>query len=84
MGLDIKGERERPELQHRAQPWYGAYVAALFESDRLKIGPRIRTAERLIVSRERELFASLCNTAERRALHTAMHALRALGGCLKE
>lgn len=83
MGLDTKTGIEKPEFLHRAQRWYRAYMAALFEPDRAHVAERIRLAEQLIVSRERELFTSVCNKEERRALNNAMHALRALGGCLK-
>jgi hypothetical protein len=57
-------------------------MAALFEADRSRIGERIRSAERLIVSRERELFSEPVDLAERRALNNALHALHALRACL--
>lgn len=65
---------------YKSQPWYRAYMAALFESDRDQIGASIRRAELMIVSRERELFAGSLDPKEQRALN---NALRALHGCLK-
>lgn len=68
---------------YKSQPWYGAYMAALFQSDRDLIGESIRRAELMIVHRERELFAGSVDPKEQRALNNALHALRALRGCLK-
>jgi hypothetical protein len=70
-----------PALLHRSQPWYLAYMDALFESDRNRIGERIRRAEQLIVFRERELRSLTPRSPEQRALHNALHALRALRSC---
>ena len=64
-------------------PWYEAYMAALFEPDQEKRAARIFHAERLIMARERELFGAPLDSAERRALNSKLHALRALRGCLK-
>lgn len=83
MGLMAKAPGEGVQNLYRAQPWYSAYMAALFEADRSKVEERIRQAEQLIVYRERDLFKALSNTDERRALNNALHALRALWGCLK-
>lgn len=71
------------EVAYKSQPWYEAYMAALFESDREQIGETIRRAELMIVHRERELFAGALDAKEQRALNNALHALRALHGCLK-
>jgi hypothetical protein len=71
------------EGAYKSQPWYEAYMAALFESDRGKIGESIRRAELMIVRRERELFTGPLDPKEQRALNNALHALRALQGCLK-
>ena len=68
---------------HRLQPWYQAYMSALFESDRAKIVERIRNAETLIVNRSRELRIGPPDPSEQRALDNALHALRALASCLK-
>ena len=68
---------------YRLQPWYVAYMDALFEADRTRIGERIKRAERLIVFRERELFNSRTGHAEQRALGNALHALRALRSCFE-
>jgi len=71
-----------PAQLHRSQPWYLAYMDALFESDRTLVGQRIKQAERMIVLRERELIASQLGSPEQRALANALHALRALRSCL--
>ena len=68
---------------YRLQPWYEAYLAALFESDRGQIDERIRAAKQLILSRERQLLNTRAEPAEQRALNNALHALRALRMCLK-
>jgi len=70
------------ESAYQSQPWYEAYMAALFESDREQIRASIHRAELLIVHRERELLAGR-ELKEQRALDNALHALRALHGCLK-
>lgn len=71
------------EAAYKSHPWYEAYMAALFESDREQIGETIRRAELMIVHRERELFSDAIDPKEQRALNNALHALRALHGCLK-
>jgi hypothetical protein len=71
-----------PAVAHRSQAWHLEYMAALFETDRTQIGGRIKRAEQLILSRERELFAETADTAERRALNNALHGLHALRNCL--
>lgn len=81
MGVGLK--RETSQNLHRVQPWYDAYMAALFESDRRQLGERIRVAEQMIHRRELELFPSFSTVGERRALNDALHALQALDGCLK-
>lgn len=58
-------------------------MAALFEVDRGQIEERIRTAEQLILSRERELLAARPELPEQRVLNNALHALQALHACLK-
>ena len=92
MGLNTESARLRNESHlntggtegdYKSRPWYEAYMAALFESDRRQIGESIRRAELLIVSRERELFICVPDPKEQRALNNALHALRALHGCLK-
>jgi hypothetical protein len=70
----------RPIL-YQSQPWYDAYMAALFEPDR--IGERINYTEQLILSRQRELFTSRVDSIEQRALNKALRALRALKMCVK-
>ena len=44
---------------------------------------RIRTAEQLILLRERELLAARAELPEQRVLNNALHALHALHACLK-
>ena len=91
MGLNMEGARLGSgsqisgvmEAVYKSQPWYEAYMAALFESDRGQIGERIRRAEVLIVNRARELFTCALDPKEQRALDNALHALRALQGCLR-
>jgi hypothetical protein len=92
MGLNTEGAQSRTEAHihtgaiealYKRQSWYGAYMAALFEADRTRIGESIRRAEFLILSRERELFSRPSDPMEERALNNALHALRALHGCLK-
>lgn len=92
MGLNAGSEPLRPgthirtgvmEADYKSQPWYEAYMGALFESDRGQIGESIRRAELLILNRERELFACAFDPKEHHALNNAVHALRALHGCLK-
>ena len=92
MGLNAEREPLRPEAYirsgvvesgYKSQPWYEAYMAALFESDREQIRESIRRAEVLILNRERELFTCVLDPKEQHALNNALHALRALHGCLK-
>jgi hypothetical protein len=68
---------------YRSQPWYDAYMAALFESDRMRLEEKIRKAEQLILFRERELLGERDDLSEHRALNTALHALHALHSCMK-
>lgn len=89
MGLDATFHSESQPQQNasqsalwRSQPWYQAYMAALFESDRGQIEDRIRTAKQLILARERELLAARAELPEQRALNNALHALHALHACL--
>lgn len=71
------------ETAYKSHPWYEAYMAALFESDREQVRESIRRAQLMIVHRERELFSHDFDAQEKRALNNALHALRALHGCLK-
>ena len=92
MGLSADSEQLYPDTHvssgviqtsYKSQPWYEAYIAALFEADREQIGESIHRAELLILHRERELFTGAFDLKERHALNHALHALRALAGCLK-
>lgn len=70
------------DIPHRGQPWYEAYMAALFESNRKQIRERINYAEQLILVREREISPQAHDFTEQRALNNALHALPALASCL--
>ena len=72
-----------PEVAYRVEPWYEAYMTALFEPDRTKIGEKVRCAERLMVGRQRQTLNQSSDMPERRALDKAFHALHALQLCLK-
>ena len=72
-----------PDVAYRMEPWYEAYMAALFEPERPKLAENLKLAERLMVSRQREIFGQSTATPERKALDKAFHALRALQLCLK-
>ncbi len=80
---DLKGHQSTRETAYRTQPWYEAYMAALFESNRMEIVERIKRAELLMVHRERVLLDHREEVAERSALNMAFDALRALEYCLK-
>jgi hypothetical protein len=63
--------------------WRELYLAALFEVDRHEMHNRIDEAERAIINRTRQLFASTCDAGERHSLNAALEALRALRGCVE-
>jgi hypothetical protein len=64
--------------------WRELYTVALFESDKARVPERIAQAERAIVVRAREIFASGVDTIEEeQALDDALYALRALQNCLE-
>ena len=67
-----------PEVSHRSQPWYEAYMAALFESDNERMAERISHARNLLIARERAIVGQPVLPAERVALSRAFHALGAL------
>ena len=88
MGLDAFHSHSQPKTElagslYRSQPLYEAYMAALFEADRGRMAERIRAAEQLILSRERELLAARAELSEQHVLNNALHALRALQACLR-
>lgn len=83
MGLNLPAYSMRPEISFRSEPWYGAYMSALFENDAALAAQRIALAERLIDARERELFHLRTGGPELRALNGALLALRALAICRK-
>ena len=83
MGLSVVGNQFHPGIRdvrssglYRSQRWYAGYLAALFEIDRAQIVGRIREAELLILSRQRELQPGESDSGEQRALNNALHALR--------
>lgn len=58
MGLNRRvagAAAQAPMLPHRTQPWYRAYMEALFEYDRSRIGVRILEAEVAIHRRRRRM-----------------------------
>jgi hypothetical protein len=64
--------------------WRELYTAALFETEKERIPSRIADAEKAIVARARELFATGSDTIEEdQALDDALYALRALQNCLE-
>jgi hypothetical protein len=66
------------------QDWRELYIAALFETDELKLSSRIAEAERALILRARELFViSDNNSEEGKAVDKGLYALRALRNCLK-
>lgn len=83
MGLNPPAYSMRPEISFRSEPWYSAYMSALFENDAASAAQRIALAERLIDARERELFQLRTAGPELRALNSALLALRALAICRK-
>jgi len=63
--------------------WRKLYKAALFETNRNKLPERIADAEKAIVARSRELFASTTDTIEEdQALDDALYAMHALQSCV--
>ncbi len=65
-------------IVHRTQPWYEAYMEALFEHDPARMPATIRSAVNLISNRQREILVGPSTALERRALKDALHALNAL------
>jgi hypothetical protein len=64
--------------------WRDVYVAALFESDSVKVPFLIGEAERAIILRARDLFQSPGDhVEEEEALDDALYALHALKTCLE-
>jgi hypothetical protein len=68
---------------HRTQPWYKAYMEALFEYDPARAAGQFRYAEELIGKRQRELLAGPSTAAERRAMKEAVRALQSVQMCLQ-
>ena len=53
-------------LVHRTQPWYQAYMEALFEHDTFRISSAVNTAVEKIGQRQRELLVGPRTALERR------------------
>jgi hypothetical protein len=63
--------------------WKELYRAALFEADADKQAERIAEAQKVVVTRARELFhARGDNAEEQRALDAALYGLRAFKTCV--
>jgi len=63
--------------------WHVLYQAALFETDRNKVKPRIDDAEKAVLHRMKELFTVPGDHIEEDLiLDDALYALRALRNCL--
>jgi len=66
-----------------ARNWRDLYVAALLEGNEHRIPHLIADAEKAIVDRARELFATAGdNIQEEEAMDDALYALHALKSCL--
>ncbi len=66
-----------------ARNWRDLYVAALLEGNEQRIPHLIADAEKAIVDRARELFATTGdNIQEEEAMDDALYALHALKSCL--
>lgn len=74
---------EPTEKRYRAEAWYQAYMAALFEADQHQVAEKIEFAKRLIHRREIQVFSQQLSPGERNALSRAYHALQALQVCHK-
>jgi hypothetical protein len=75
---------DQTPAQTGLRSWRNLYTAALFETDTNQIPARIAEAEKAIVNRARELFATGSDTIEEdQALDDALYALRALQTCLE-
>jgi hypothetical protein len=83
VGLETRSATVRGEALYHSQPWYRAYMSALFESNTALIAVRIVLAQRLIAARELELFNLRTGFPRVRALNRALLALRALAACRK-
>lgn len=76
--------RNRFSVVIGAQNWRKLYRAALFETDRQELPSRIAEAERALILRARELFATSGNNSEEgQAIDDALYALRALRSCVE-
>jgi len=58
-------------------------MAALFENDQEQLAGKIKIAEKLMMSRERDAQSQELSSHERSALNRAFHALTALRSCQK-
>ena len=76
-----KGEPSTTEKGELCE-WRTLYLTALFETDKGRLPGRILRAERALVRREHELFATAGSKEEKTIVNNALHALHALRGCL--
>jgi hypothetical protein len=81
----LKSVPSRPNVEEKenatsypSTSWHTAYMAAVSETDRLRLPARIRYAAQLILQREHELLQENADPNERRALNNALNALRTL------
>jgi hypothetical protein len=78
-GEDFVTEGNQSAACACAKRWRELYKAALFETDRHKLPSRIAEAEKALILRERELFATYGGSSdEGQAVDQALYALRAL------
>jgi len=83
--LEDPVDHRSSNIPHASQAWHSACMAVLFEASRsqVQMNVRIKPAMRLILLRERELFANSFNVAERSALNNSgLRALLVLLPCL--
>ncbi len=80
LGTYLIGEHSNKShvIVHRTQPWYEAYMEALFEHDPWRMPGAISTAVNLITKRQSEVIVGPSTALERRALKEALDVLEAL------
>ncbi len=74
----------RPNLPHsnRFQHWRELYLAALFETDKMRLPARVAEAEKAMLLRIRDLFhSSGMKSDEAKAVDKGLYAMRALRQC---
>ena len=77
-------KNDSPSASMSVHNWRELYIAALFETDMLKLPSRVAEAERAAIVRARELFVISDNRSEEaKAVEKGLYGLRALRNCLK-